>query len=263
VIGALVSPPTAARIAQSLTESARRRYRAVPLGRFLGFFHPTSPLPHANYAVPEDDAVDAADVQRVVDAFRDRKLVPRVEVVLEAHPGACRALERAGFRLDEDMLLLARAAQEDAGAAENELPSVIEAPVGADARALLARALRLQHAVFGAPPPADGDVDAAVRGIGDGAFAVAEDAGAVIAFGCLLASGAGAAEIAGLATDPAYRRRGHAGSAVRALAAIAARRGHGHVYLSAANEGAARLYERLGFRGIGRARAYRAPEAAR
>ncbi|MGZ3143374.1 GNAT family N-acetyltransferase [Lentzea chajnantorensis] len=60
-------------------------------------------------------------------------------------------------------------------------------------------------------------------------------------------------EVVGVGTLPAARRRGLGGAVTAALARDALDRGAGLVFLSAAGEEVARVYERVGFRRIGTA----------
>lgn len=63
----------------------------------------------------------------------------------------------------------------------------------------------------------------------------------------------GVAEVAGVATLPALRRRGLAAAVTSVLAAEALRRGRSTVFLSAQDDDVARVYERVGFRRVGTA----------
>jgi hypothetical protein len=58
-------------------------------------------------------------------------------------------------------------------------------------------------------------------------------------------------EVVGVATLPAHRRRGWAGSVTRALVIDAQALGVRTVFLSAADDAVARVYERVGFRDVG------------
>jgi predicted GNAT family acetyltransferase len=60
-------------------------------------------------------------------------------------------------------------------------------------------------------------------------------------------------EVVGIATLPAYRRRGIGGALTSFLAADALSRGARTVFLSAGDSEIARVYERVGFRRIGSA----------
>lgn len=81
--------------------------------------------------------------------------------------------------------------------------------------------------------------------------AVVDPVDGVVASGSHLPVG-GTSEIVGVATLPAHRRRGLAGLVVTALVVDAAARGVELVLLSAGDDDAARVYERVGFRRIGR-----------
>ena len=76
---------------------------------------------------------------------------------------------------------------------------------------------------------------------------VAEMAGGPVAVGTLRPVG-DVAEIVGVATLPAVRRQGLGGAVTGALVEIALAAGIAVVFLSAADDEIARVYERLGFR---------------
>ena len=80
------------------------------------------------------------------------------------------------------------------------------------------------------------------------AFASIRDGGETIAIG-RVASAAGWAGLTAIEVAPGHRRRGLATAVTAALAAQAATRGAGHVYLQVEddNEGARMLYRRIGF----------------
>lgn len=63
----------------------------------------------------------------------------------------------------------------------------------------------------------------------------------------------GVAEIVGVATLPAFRRRGLGAAVTSVLTSEAMRRGHSTVFMSAQDDDVARVYERVGFRRIGTA----------
>jgi GNAT superfamily N-acetyltransferase len=89
--------------------------------------------------------------------------------------------------------------------------------------------------------------------------AVAEDTGGPLAAGSSHPSG-GVAEITGVGTLPAARRRGLGAAVTRALVRDAFRRGVTLPFLSAADDDVARIYTRLGFRRVGTACFGRPPE---
>jgi predicted GNAT family acetyltransferase len=63
----------------------------------------------------------------------------------------------------------------------------------------------------------------------------------------------GASEIVGVATLPAFRRRGLGAAVTGTLVADALERGVETVFLSADDDDVARVYERVGFRRVGTA----------
>jgi len=100
-----------------------------------------------------------------------------------------------------------------------------------------------------------GDLDFLRERIGDGltAMAVAEsDAEGVLAAGSHQIA-AGVAEVMGVGTLPSARRRGLGGAVTGRLVQDAREHGAAIVFLSAAGEEVARMYERLGFRRVGTA----------
>lgn len=83
-------------------------------------------------------------------------------------------------------------------------------------------------------------------------MAVAEGPDGPLAAGSLNPVG-DVAEVAGVATLPSARRRGLGAAVTAALVAAARHRGVGLVFLSADSPEVARVYERVGFRGVGTA----------
>lgn len=145
-----------------------------------------------------------------------------------------------------------------------------EAPPGVSLRLLdgedpaLTAALGVEHVGFGAPGTAAGpqaiverdvyEVDAARleymrerlrRGLS--VTAVAENGHGPFAVGTLRPVGA-VAEIVGVATLPAVRRQGLGGAVTSLLVEHALESGIETLFLSAASDAVARVYERLGFR---------------
>jgi GNAT superfamily N-acetyltransferase len=140
--------------------------------------------------------------------------------------------------------------------------------LGADDPALTA-AIAVEYVAFAAPGTAPGpqaiterdlyEVDAARlehmrerirRGVS--VHAVAEADHGPLAAGTLRPSG-GVAEIVGVATLPAVRRQGLGAAVTALLVEQALERGVQTVFLSAADDDVARVYERLGFRRVGTA----------
>ncbi|MFE7129837.1 GNAT family N-acetyltransferase [Streptomyces sp. NPDC057638] len=213
------------------------------------------------------DGVTAADVARVRARQRQLGVAERFEWVAETTPTLRGAAEEAGLAVQEYPLMTLDPA--DATAPER--------PDGLRIRALspgdpdLPGALAVPRLVFGAPAP-DGTAEeeaalaAAIDGVReDGTLARSEDRiragllrvvaavtpdGEVVCSGQHLPAG-DSSEIVGVATLPSARRRGIGLAVTAALVADAQARGVRNVVLSAADDGVARLYARLGFRWAG------------
>ncbi len=74
----------------------------------------------------------------------------------------------------------------------------------------------------------------------------------------ILAVGAGEGHVLNLCIDPEHRRQGHGSYLLRRIIQSARRLGAGTLYLEVrpSNKAALRLYERLGFREVGRRKGY-------
>lgn len=78
----------------------------LTMGPFALTLDPASDHPYRNYAIPRSELVEPTDVDDLVDVFRSRVLVPRLEFVTPA-PSLERALRAAGFALEPPIPVLA------------------------------------------------------------------------------------------------------------------------------------------------------------
>lgn len=80
---------------------------AVRVGPFVLTLDPASDHPYRNYAVPvADDPITGSAVTALIDAFRTRGLVPRLEFVTPA-PLLEQALLAGGFTVDQRLPVMA------------------------------------------------------------------------------------------------------------------------------------------------------------
>lgn len=210
--------------------------------------------------------VGADDVAAVRARQRELGIAERFEWVHETTPSMAGAAAAAGLEVTRVPLL---ALDADAWAPVTPPPGITVRMLSAD-DAALESAYAVTELGFAAEGMDIGETgaaarDAAVRAIGDLSFvrdrlgagltamAIAEDAvdGAVSA-GSHQPSG-DVVEVTGIATLPAARRRGIGLTVTGQLVEDARRRGASLVFLSAADDAVARLYERVGFRRLGTA----------
>jgi ribosomal protein S18 acetylase RimI-like enzyme len=256
----------------ALLDRLERFYDAVPrvtsrvedVGPFT-LFVSTGDWPY--YARPRlghTGRIAAEDVAAIRACQRERGVPETFEWVIETTPSLSAALRAAGLAVEEVPLLVLRAHRAAAP------------PTGYRVRKVdaddpeLTRALAVASVAFAHGGTAGGDAGIAERDQEAAAdtsphtgirrrmadrssvlYAVDDDEGPV-ASGMYQAVG-GVAEIVGVATLPAARRRGLGAAVTSALIDDAVRSGIDTVFLSAASDDVARVYERLGFERIGHA----------
>lgn len=244
-----------ARLQGYLRHTARERYETVAVPSFTLFLHPTDDLTYFNYAIPDhpwaDDLGHALSVLR--EAFAARGRHPRIEFIEAFAPQLGPALRAAGFVEEARQQLMVCTVETYQPAPPMSGLTVAEL-TGASAVSEVQAYLNLQRRGF--DPRDEGrataeDAEHFLRTIGEGRAFVASLDGQPVGVGMFTAPFAGVTEIAGLATLAPFRRRGIA----TRLTALAARRamtqGADVVTLTAADERAGRVYERVGF--VGRA----------
>ncbi|WP_144119987.1 GNAT family N-acetyltransferase [Catellatospora sichuanensis] len=253
-----------------LLNRLERFYDAVPRDRAAVERHGTLELflrqstPYPFYARPVlgGPAPTAADVAAVRARQRELGVPEAFEWVDETTPGLLPVAEAAGLSVLRAPLLVLDPARL---AAATDLARIIDADAP-DAAADLAAVAAVAHIGFGSPGTGVGDAGPAERdaaltvpdaerlareladirsGVHANALAELPDLGPV-ASGLYQRAG-DVAEIVGVATLPSARRRGLGGAVTALLARHALGQGAGLVFLSAASEDVARVYERQGF----------------
>jgi len=245
----------------------RRRARADEHGPLV-IFVPTGPgWPY--YARPKRGAraaITAAAI-RVVRARQRELIIPEsFEWIEQNAPEMAAAAAEAGLEVQTHPLMVL------AGPARMPpLPPDVIVRVVAPEDAELDRIWAVPAVAFGHPGTAAGEAGVAERDkiaagydggtiamlrerlrSGQSVLAAAFGPDGPVAAGSCQALG-GVAEITGVGVLPAERRRGLGAAVTAALAADALDRGVQTVFLSASDEAVARVYARIGFRGIGTA----------
>ncbi|WP_188188778.1 GNAT family N-acetyltransferase [Nonomuraea sp. SYSU D8015] len=205
-----------------------------------------------NYAIPDDDSAPTAEeVAELVAVFRERSRTPRLEYVPAAAPKVESALLAAGFKQEGRFPLLVCPPGEVADAPVDD-PALRVALVSEDSE--LWPVARVMNEAFGAGEASDHDV-ARLRRVLDGgglvAAAVDTTTGDVVGGGQVGSPHRGVAEVAGIAVRDSHRRRGIGGAVTALLTREGAKAGITTPFLTPADDGAAQVYARVGYRKVG------------
>lgn len=254
------------RIDAYLDAAPRTSARVETVGPFTLFVQAGAGWPFYARPTPGVTRFHARDVVRLRERQRELGVPESLEWVVELAPGLAEAAEAAGLAVHRHPLMH----RVSDGGIPLPTPPGLRLRIAADADALAA-AHAVAHVGFAQPgtdvgPAGDEVVARRLREV-DPAFLTfsldrAERGLTVTVLAELdgrpAATGAhnpldGVTEIVGVATLPAFRRRGLAGVVTAALLADADEREVRDVVLSAADGPVARIYARLGFRAVAEA----------
>ncbi|MGW0853974.1 GNAT family N-acetyltransferase [Streptomyces sp. NPDC002690] len=237
----------------------QRRPDVVETGGFVAGFDPATDSPFINYATPLPGVrPTGADVDSLIEAFRTRGLLPRLEYAPDAAPAVEAALRSAGFTAEETHSYLVctpatlilppsgGGVGKDGGGGENPAP-LVRIPASEEEYAAVDAALSESF---------EGVHASSAQGVtrlrnlqengGAVRFVAAPDGTCAGAASCS-APAVGTAELAGVGTRPAFRGRGIAGAVTAALTGTMFDRGADSVWLEFSGEGSRRVYERIGY----------------
>jgi ribosomal protein S18 acetylase RimI-like enzyme len=255
----------------SLLEEIETYYDGVPrsaartetIGPFTLFVNRGPGWPY--YARPTlgASAFAAGDVTRVRERQRALQIPESCAWVREGSPGVEAAAEAVGLSVAAHPLMVARETEADTPEALSGMSVRLVTPEDD-----LARFRAVAAIGFGAPGTATGlegiesleghaagrtpeqvAYDRARLREGWTVMAVALVEGAPVGVGSHQPLGT-VSEVTGVATLPAFRRRGIAAAVTRLLVADARQRGARTIFLSAADAEVGRIYERIGFRRV-------------
>ncbi|MEM7032990.1 MAG: GNAT family N-acetyltransferase [Chloroflexota bacterium] len=249
------------RLQAYLRHTANDIYEAVPVPPFTAFFHPHDKFDHFNYAIP--DAITDQNLREslaeLTTVFKQRDCHPRFEFISEFWPNLAESLQQYGFVEEAKTVLMtcSPAARKTVPAVANlTLTRLSQTSDLTDYQAVM----DVQHEGFNMskPEPRPDKAAAEFRDwLGDTVFVLARLDGEPVCTGSLMPPHNGLAEIAGIATRPEYRRRGIATKLTESLLDVAFEQGTDLALLTAADERAGRVYQRLGFQPVATALAYR------
>ncbi|HZU14815.1 MAG TPA: GNAT family N-acetyltransferase [Chloroflexota bacterium] len=241
------------RLQRYLYDTAFASYATVTIGPFTAFFHPENPLRFLNYAIPAIPKPAGAEttLPRVIDEFRRRDRLPRFEFIEGYAPDLAPELQRFGFLVEGRLHLMT--AEPANLAARSAVPGLQVVRLTEESPGDLIAAYRSVGARgFGtgdesdpAPETIEGTRRSIARGMG--ALLATLD-GQPAGVGSFTQPRDGLSEVAGIATLPEFRRRGIAGAVTAEALRMLFEEGVTLAMLTAADERAGRVYERVGFR---------------
>lgn len=215
------------------------------LGPYRVFFRRDSEMPELSYARPERGQ-PLGPINAVRAAFAARRRACRWEYLQELTPELTGVLVAAGFPPPIPRPLLA--VTRESFKPEQHLTAHVRQIRPSE---VLDTDRVLAQAYGGSPADADG---ALLRGVLErGGCVVAAFIGEEPVAAGIHSPVGGVTEVAGVGTLPTWQRQGLAGAVTSALVADALFRGCSTIFLSAADEAVARVYQRLGFTRVGTA----------
>ncbi len=248
------------RIQAQLRAAVRLSHEQAAVPPFTCFFNPDSDATFANYAVPDQPVgagIDAA-LQAVAQTFHARNRRPRFEYLEAYAPELATVLEAHGYVCEMRSWLMLCTRQTlrrppwPAGVTIEKLDDRTPVETIQDLMTIRARS-------FGDPdtPRTSAEEARQFRSrFADLQLFLARLDGIAAGVGTLTAPYEGIAEVAGVATSPAFRRRGIAGAVTYTVAENAFDQGVDQLFLTAASAEAGRVYARAGFVAGGHGLAY-------
>ncbi len=237
--------------AQYIRANAVVGREAIRIGAFTLTFTAANDSPYLNYAIPDEDAEPKrADVDLLIEAYRTRQRIPRLEYFPELAEAVEPMLTEAGFVVEAELPLMVCTTETLAPAPVAEGVTV-RAPETDEEYLAVARA---QYAAYGeAEEP--GELQATgLRHLVDqeGIVALGLVDGVPAGGGVCDTIHNGYGEIAGIGTVAEFRRRGVATAITHWLTARALAQGAETAFLTPATDYEERIYAGLGYRAFAR-----------
>lgn len=248
------------RIQAQLRAAVRLSHDAVAAPPFTCFFNPDSDAAFANYAIP--DAPVGAGVETalrdVAAQFHARQRRPRFEYLEAYAPDLAARLEQHGYHCEMRSLLMVCT---PATLTPPPWPAgfTVEALTAATPIEVVQDLMTIQARSFGDPDTPRTTAAEARQFLARFAalqLFLARLHGAPVSVASLTAPYDGIAELAGVATSPAFRRRGFAAALTYTVTQAAFAQGIDQVFLTAASAEAGHAYARAGFVACGSGLAY-------
>ncbi len=237
--------------AQIAASNARSSPVVEQAGPFTCFFNLSDAAHYANYAVPTRLPLENLEsgLDALLEMFAEYERRPRLEYIEAIAPTLEAALTRRGFMVESRTILMVCTPH-----------TLIPAPAVAglsleilDAESSLAQFcdyIFVQECAFGEKNHAEihpSQAEVFRERYGGMVKALARLESLPVGVGLLTHPLDGITEAAGIGTLPAYRGRGIAAAVTAAIARRGFENGLAQVFLTAANERAGRVYQRVGF----------------
>jgi GNAT superfamily N-acetyltransferase len=238
-----------ARVQAYLRAAARLHAEVIEVPGFTIFVSPADATPGESFAMPDSPAAaTVGSLREVTSTLLSRQRIPAISAIEGYAPGLSDALEGAGYRESARKAIMVYE-----GAPAQTPPRSARLGIQMlDARASLA-AIRENLAINIAgfesdePPPTEDDARAFARLLTRARAFTVTLRGKPVAAALMEAPVDGVTELVGVATLPAYRRRGIAAVLVAHMARQAQALGVEVVFLRPISEASARIYARAGF----------------
>lgn len=250
------------RIQAQLRAAVRLSHNAIAVPPFTCFFNPDSDATFANYAIPDAPVGAGADVaaalQEVAHCFQARRRRPRFEYLEACTPNLAPVLEQQGYQCEMRSLLMV-CTRKTLTPPPRPIGFTIEPLTAATPIDVVQDLMTIQARSFGDPDAPRTTAEEAQQFLTRFAalqLFLARLNGVAVSAASLTAPYAGIAELAGVATSPAFRRRGFAAALTCAVTQAAFTQGIDQVFLTAASVEAGHAYARAGFMACGSGLAY-------
>lgn len=248
------------RIQAQLRAAVRLSHECVAAPPFTCFFNPDNEATYANYAIPNEPVgagIDSA-LQTVAQTFRAHNRHPRFEYLEAYSPDLAAVLEAHGYKCEMRSWLML-CTRGTLVCPPWSVDVTVERLDEQTPVAVIQDLMTIQGRSFGDPdaPRTTAEEARLFRSrFADLQLFLARLDEVVVGVASLTAPYAGVAELAGVATSPAFRRRGIAGAITYAVANYAFEEGIEQLFLTAASAEAGRVYARAGFVAGGHGLAY-------
>jgi ribosomal protein S18 acetylase RimI-like enzyme len=240
----------AERIQAYIRATAARLKDVVPVPPFTALIHPRNPLSYLSFAVPDRPLRGdlAEPLARLVDAFRERDRTARFEYVAEFAPELGPSLEEFGFELELRAPLMVcdrRSARQPPAVSGLRIARLHPQSPLDEVKTLVATGRR----AFGVQEPAtDEDADEDRGRLDRDISILGYLGGEPAAVAHAMAPVGGLSEVGGIGTLAEFRGRGIGGAMTSEVTQLAFGAGAEVVYLTPGDDGAFRVYERVGYR---------------